>query len=270
MARPFFLPAAMGLRFCLYHAPAGCGERGAILYLHPFAEELNKSRRMAALQARAMAAAGYHVLQMDLLGCGDSSGDFVDATWQAWREDVLLACHWLRGQTQAPLTLWGLRAGCLLAANAAVDLPEKANFIFWHPVFSGKQHWQQFMRLKMAGELAAGKGNGGSEQLRQQLLAGRPVEIGGYSVAPALAEGLAQADLRAPTGSSGRVNWFELTAREGASLTPATQKNIEQWQASGFTVAAEVVTGPSFWQTTEIEDAPKLLAATLAALELAR
>ncbi len=72
--------------------------RGAVVYVHPFAEEMNKSRRMAALQSRALAAAGFAVLQIDLLGCGDSSGDFGDASWDEWIDDVLLAVRWLRGQ----------------------------------------------------------------------------------------------------------------------------------------------------------------------------
>jgi len=33
---------------------------------------MNKSRRMAALQARVFAAMGFGVLQIDLFGCGDS------------------------------------------------------------------------------------------------------------------------------------------------------------------------------------------------------
>src|SRR5690242_11050763 len=125
----FFLPAAAGQRFCLYHrAAAGIPERGAVVFVHPFAEEMNKCRRMAALQSRALAAAGYTVLQMDLLGCGDSSGDFADATWEAWVDDVGLACTWLWQRSAAPLWLWGLRGGCLLAAAAARELGEKANF----------------------------------------------------------------------------------------------------------------------------------------------
>ncbi|MEN9478057.1 MAG: hypothetical protein RLZZ300_2198, partial [Pseudomonadota bacterium] len=109
-----------------------------MLYIHPFAEEMNKSRRMAALQSRALAATGYDVLQVDLLGCGDSSGDFSDASWQAWREDVLAGYRSLRERSTAPLILWGLRAGCLLAAETATELPEAADFIFWQPVISGK------------------------------------------------------------------------------------------------------------------------------------
>ncbi len=214
-----------------------------------------------------MAEAGFDVLQIDLLGCGDSAGDFADATWQAWLDDVLRAYHWLRTQSSAPLTLWGLRAGCLLAAEAVVRLPESANFIFWQPVVSGKQHWQQFMRLKMAGELASGQAKGITEQLRQQLAAGQTVEIAGYSVSPGLVDGLEKAELQPPAVRPGRVIWLELSMREDASLAPVSQKCIEQWQVAGCTVDAQVVRGPGFWQTSEIEDAPDLVAATLAALE---
>ena len=58
---PFFLRVDGGERFCLFHPPAGAC-RGALLYVHPFAEELNRSRRMAALLARALAGAGYGVM----------------------------------------------------------------------------------------------------------------------------------------------------------------------------------------------------------------
>ena len=66
----------------------GAAPRGRLLYLHPFAEEMNKSRRMAALACRALAAAGFAVLQIDLRGCGDSSADFGDASWADWQADV--------------------------------------------------------------------------------------------------------------------------------------------------------------------------------------
>lgn len=280
---PFFLPCEGGQRFCLYH-PANGLTRGAIIYLHPFAEEMNKSRRMAAIQARAMAAAGFSVLQIDLLGCGDSSGDFSDASWQAWQDDVLLAYRWLRTKTDAALTLWGLRAGCLLAATVAVNLPEPTNFILWQPVISGNLHWQQFMRLKMAGELASGQAKGVTAQLKQRLASGQSVEIVGYEVVPELAGGIEASELLPPSLSNSPITaqpdilqiseakkpavaWFELSTRENATLAPASQKRIEQWQSCGYRVQAETIQGPAFWQTTEIEDAPELIVATMAALE---
>ena len=55
MAREaFFLPAENGYRFCLYTPAPGNNEKAALIYLHPFAEELNKTRRMVALQVKAV------------------------------------------------------------------------------------------------------------------------------------------------------------------------------------------------------------------------
>jgi hypothetical protein len=47
----FFLNTARGALFCLVLTPQNRATQGAILYLHPFAEEMHKSRRMAAVQA---------------------------------------------------------------------------------------------------------------------------------------------------------------------------------------------------------------------------
>jgi uncharacterized protein len=263
----FFLPVGNGQRLCVFHPPQTSVERGAVLYIHPFAEEMNKSRRMATLQSRALADAGYGVLQIDLLGCGDSSGDFSDASWEAWRGDVVHAVAWLRQRTSAPLTLWGLRVGCLLASNVAVDLQERPNFIFWQPVLSGKQYWQQFMRLKMVSEVLSGDAKCAIEKLRQQLAAGNAVEVAGYAISPILAEGLAKVELDSPVRNIGQVIWLDISSREGGGLAPVSQKRIEQWQLAGFKVNAKVVRSPAFWQTNEIEDAPELIAVTIKALE---
>lgn len=260
----FFLPVAGGQRFCLYHPTAGT-PRGALLYLHPFAEEMNKARRMAALQARNLAAHGYAVLQIDLHGCGDSSGDFGDATWHSWLGDASAAHRWLRARCDGPLWLWGLRAGCLLAVAAAESFDEPANFLFWQPVISGKQFFQQFLRLKVAGEMLSGDAKGVMAELRRQLDESQSPEIAGYTLSPALARGLEAAELR-PTARPGRIVWLELATRDEAPLSPASATRIDQWRAAGHEVTANVVMGPPFWQTAEIEEAPALLDATLAAL----
>lgn len=262
----FFLPVVgSGQRFAIYHPAQGGTTRGLIAYIHPFAEEMNKSRRMAALQARALAARGYAVLQLDLLGCGDSSGDFGDASWQSWVDDVVLACQWLRRQGNAPLWLWGLRAGCLLAAQAATQLNETCNFLFWAPTAAGKPLLQQFLRLKAAGDMASGNAKAMMDSLRQQLAAGKSVDIAGYTLAANLALGLEQATLAAPT-AAGRLEWLDLSTQVNASLAPASVKPLQAWKAAGFTVRSQIVMGPAFWQTNEIEEAPALIPATVAAL----
>ncbi len=274
----FFLPRpspAVGQRFCLHHPAQGGAIRGQVLYIHPLAEEMNKSRRMAAQQARALSAAGFAVLQIDLLGCGDSSGDFSDATWSAWVDDVLAASQWLRGQITSvstassakpvPLWLWGLRSGCLLAADAAPKLPEPCRFLFWAPAHAGKSLLQQFLRLKVAGDMLTGNAKGLMDGLRGKLAAGDSVEVAGYTLNPALASGLEMASLTPPHKAT-RVEWLELSTRADATLTPVATQIQAIWQQAGHAVRSHLVTGPSFWQTAELEDAPAIITATLAAM----
>jgi exosortase A-associated hydrolase 2 len=270
----FFMPAAAGQtgqRLYLHHAPQGVEPRGALVYVHPFAEEMNKSRRMAALQSRALAQAGYAVLQIDLLGCGDSSGDFGDAAWADWVADVVQAANWLRQRhPKQALWLWGLRAGCLLAAEAVRQTDSPCNLLFWQPAPAGKVLLQQFLRLKAAGDMLDGKGNGATSELRARLAAGEPVEVAGYWLNPALASGLERATLAPPPAvsitSARRAIWLELSTRDGATSLPATTAAAEHWRGAGHEVTTALVVGPAFWQTSELEEAPALIEATLAAV----
>ncbi|MCM8594186.1 hydrolase 2, exosortase A system-associated [Accumulibacter sp.] len=263
----FFLPACPGRRFALLHLPDGPAVPiGAVVFVPPFAEELNKSRRMVALQSRALAAAGYAVLQVDPLGCGDSSGDFAEATWESWLADVDLACAWLeRRITDAPLWLWGLRTGCLLANDAANRMSRPVNLLFWQPVLSGKQFLQQFLRLKLAAELLGGESKGVMERARAHLRDGQAVEVAGYLLSSVLAAGLEKADLLLPH-RSGRVEWIEISGKAEATLSPAAQARLAQWHAAGQITRSHLVGGPQFWQTSEIAECPELIETTLGAL----
>ncbi len=176
----FFLPVTSGRLFCLLHRPAGELEvKGAVLYVHPFAEEMNRSRRMAALQAKAMASAGYMVLQVDLFGCGDSAGDLADATWESWIANLVEAGAWLSAQAGVALCWWGLRTGALLAAEAAGRIGQPCRLLLWQPVMLGKQYLQQFLRLRIASELMSGGAEGMMNRLKAQLAEEGAVEIAG-------------------------------------------------------------------------------------------
>ncbi|MCF8154391.1 MAG: hydrolase 2, exosortase A system-associated [Rhodoferax sp.] len=271
----FFLPVTQGQRFCLFHPAKTSTLRGLVLYVHPFAEEMNKSRHMAAVQSRALAHAGYGVLQVDLMGCGDSCGDFGDARWKIWVDDVVQAALWLRGRgsshgaspASAPLWLWGLRAGCLLGVQAAPRIDEPCNFLFWQPPMSGSTLLQQFLRLKLASDLLGGRQSGAMGGLRKALESGAAVEIAGYTLAPDLALGLQGARLAPPVASSvpRQVQWFEVSDLEPPCLHPLATDALMAWQQSGYRLERHAIAGPSFWQTSEICDIPGLIAATTAA-----
>lgn len=261
----FFLDAEKGQRFCLFHRAQGHQVKGRILYLHPFAEEMNASRHVVAQQCRALAASGYSVLQIDLLGCGDSSGDFGDATWSAWVQDALLGWQWLRDHApEAPIWLWGLRAGALLACAATRALQAQhpaaqVNLLLWQPMVSGQQQLQQFLRLHAAAQWLGRDAMG--EPPAQRLSAGQHAHVAGYSLSPTLAAGLEDAHLDLPSGQ-GRISVVETSAANPPTLSPWIERRKTVWQSAGWQVGTQAVHAPGFWQNVVESSLPEALAAT--------
>ncbi len=266
-ALPFFLQTELGERFCLYHAPdPAMPARGAMLYVHPFAEELNKTRRMAALQARAFAASGYAVLQFDLYGCGDSTADFADARWAIWKHDLALAGAWLEREVGGTLTVWGLRLGALLALEFARATPlQLAALVFWQPVLHGRTYLNQFLRMRIAGQMLSDEaiaGNGGTEGLRQEMRRGLSLEIGGYCLAPELGLEIDLLDGTKGAPPPCPLHWFELVLPATGELAAATVRQADAWRTAGARLQLHPVRGLPFWSTPEITVCQAMLAAT--------
>jgi exosortase A-associated hydrolase 2 len=268
---PFFLPAEHGERFCIFH-PAVGALRGGIVYIHPFAEEMNKSRRMAAVQSRAFAQQGYAVLQIDLFGCGDSSGDFGEASWATWQQDVALAVRWLSKRVERSIdggiTLWGLRLGALLALDAApLCDPKPVGFVLWQPVLSGEALLTQFLRLRVTSEMMAeGSAKTGVRELRAQLASGESLEIAGYTLSPQLTAPIDGLKLVDKVSQGQTVQWLEVVPEQGRALPPAAQRVADACQSNGIRLAVQCVPGEPFWNTVETTECPALIAATTAIL----
>lgn len=222
---------------------------------------MNKSRRMAALQARRLAAQGCTVLQVDLYGCGDSDGEFGDARWDIWTHDVKAALGWLRERVQGPLALWGLRLGATLACEVACDAAlALERLVLWQPVIAGRQFLSQFLRLRLASEML--EGGAATSELRAELAPGPPLEIAGYELHAQLAAEIERRELAVMQPAVTRVDWLEV----GAAIRPGSQRVIERWKATGLDVRASAVPGDPFWSTVEIAECPALLDATTGAL----
>jgi len=265
LPQAFFLPTPTGQRFCLFHPPQGAQCKGRVLYLHPFAEELNTTRRVVAQQARALAQAGFAVLQIDLFGCGDSEGELMQATWEIWLQDAQRAKDWLGEHAAGPLWLWGMRSGSLLCAALAARLPQAPHLLLWQPMIAGQQVLQQFLRLHAAGQWL-GEGSKG-ESPAKTLASGQSVDIAGYTLTPALASGLGAARMQAvETARPSRLIWLETFLQPEPILGPASTTHLDSWRAAGWAVAAQALSGPAFWQTVGTDEPPALFRATLQAL----
>jgi exosortase A-associated hydrolase 2 len=259
---PFFLSGEQGSLFCIHLCPRHTAPKAGILYLHPFAEEMHKSRRMAALQARRFAAEGYAVLQVDLTGCGDSAYDFGDATWEMWLDDAHRAYAWLSEKTAGPIMLWGLRTGASLAVEVASALPDIERLLLWQPVVNGEQYLNQFLRIKLASEmLSGGQAQSGTKDLRAKLEAGEGIEVGGYMLGATMARDLARLKL-AGTAPSCPVEWIDIGTENSDIPTPASQRIVDAWRTAGVNVHTRTVTGEPFWVTQEITECPSLIEAT--------
>jgi exosortase A-associated hydrolase 2 len=257
----FFLDTDGGSRFCLHHTAPGT-PRGAVLFVHAFAEEMHKSRRMVALQARALCAAGFDVLQIDLKGCGDSSGNFGDASWDDWLTDVQSGCVALTARSPAPLWLWGHRTGALLACEIVARSTVPARLLLWHPVASGAQFLNQFLRIRLIAQGEGGAEREDTRSLRATLAAGRALEVGGYMLSPALSTGLDRSTLQAPPPGS-RVCWLDVVHAPDAPAPATSYRLAQAWARQGVDLSHQAVPGVPFWQTQEISECEALIAQSL-------
>ncbi len=261
--QPQFIQGNQGRLFVMCREALGADSKGVVLLIPPFAEEMNKSRRMLSLAARALNQKGYATALPDLYGTGDSDGDFGDAHWDGWVDDLSVTLKWLQARNDAPVHLLALRAGALLAARLAADHAFRpASVVLWNPVTQGKQALTQFLRLSIAGNLVGGGGESTAD-LRQRLMDGESLEIAGYMLAPALAQGLDEATL-GPLAEvpPERLIWLEVSSRDEPALSPVGQRQVEAWQSMGVPVTAQAVPGDAFWSTAELVDVPELVAAT--------
>lgn len=264
--RALFHDTPHGSRFYVVTEPVGdC--RGSVLFIPPFAEEMNKSRRMIALTARALADTGWAVLQPDLFGCGDSPGGLSDAGWSDWLDDVSAAHAWLGARYGDQTVLWAMRSGALLLSDWLALSAIARPCVLWQPVLSGKQFVTQFFRLSVAGELLAqGEGRPGSGSARQAMERDGVVEVAGYPVGRHLIEPMERVNLVLPQSFAAPVRVLELCAPGREGLSPATGKLVERWVAQAIDAGGVAVAGAGFWQTQEIEVVPDLIAQTVAVL----
>jgi len=270
VVEPLFLPGTAGALFALCISGEPRGERGVLL-LPPFAEEMNRARRMLRLQAAALAEAGITALLLDPFGTGDSAGDFADARWETWVADVRIAAEAIAARGVRRIGLLGLRLGAALAASAG---PTLASFCFattlWQPVVRGREHLTEFLRVRTLPGALANNRPITVEMMRACLTAGEVVEVTGYEVVPQLAAALDALNLvEMAHPALGRVTWLEVVRDSALPLSAVGAHCAAAWMASGLSVTARTIQGPAFWTGQGNVLAPELIAATTTAFEAA-
>jgi exosortase A-associated hydrolase 2 len=258
--RPRFLDAPSGPLFCVEFPAATPG--AGVLVVAPIGEEMNKCRRMMALAARALQAAGLTATLVDCHGTGDSAGDHREATVALWRSDLQRAVRRLRELDADRVHVLAIRSGALLPDSTVLEGVSPGRLCLWQPVSSGRQVMTQWLRLAAAGDVVAGTERGGEQRAREMLDAQGYVEIAGYDISRDLAVGLERLELR-PVLQLGwqRIAWLEVAAEDGAQLTPAATRALAA-AGSDLPIESRAVAGEPFWATPEIATSNALIAAT--------
>jgi uncharacterized protein len=276
---PGYLQSPSGRLFSLMHQPSSAACTGLVLHIPPFAEELNTCRRVSAQTARAMAQAGWAVCQFDPSGCGDSEGELEDVRWSDWLDDAEAALraglNTANVAHDAPIWIWGVRSGALLAAQLLTRLKHTdrdqtawcgahpIHMLWWQPVLSGKQVLQLWLRLHSA-QAWLGHRADPAPSPAERLSKGETVFVGGYPISAALAQDLQAATCPSPPEAPGSLVWLDTQATDAP--TAGVERGLAPWSDAGWRTSWRAVSGPFFWQTMGQEDAPALVAASLHAL----
>ena len=267
MLRTEVIEGRSGRLLTVVHAPDGPPPVRSIVVIPPFAEEMNKARRMVTLFAEAAAKRGMETVVPDLTGTGDSDGEFEDARWNLWCDDVERVVSAAKHRAKGTPALLAIRSGALLA-SAVLERNSQAcrDLLLWSPVTEGERFMKQFLRLRMAASLTQTTRETVAD-LESALRAGSQLEVGGYALASQLWAAINTCRFALPPPSEGgQVFWFDVLGAAPYELAPASQRSVAALSSAGWQVHARALAGAAFWATAEITEVPKLIAASVEAL----
>jgi uncharacterized protein len=240
----------------MLHRPQGGTARMGVLFCHPFAEEKKSSQRAMVDLARRLAIEGYGSLRFDLTGCGDSEGDFGQATIGTWLGDIRAAMSFLK--TAVPTSAYsvaGLRLGATLAV--AANVPGVKGLALIEPIISGKESFAaDLRRLLIRQMMTDGVSSSNREALVRRLEQGEgDLDYDGFTISGKMYSELAALDLRTGARPHGRVLLLQISPR--GTVAPALEGLASLYRDGGTIVEIQTLTMPAMWNLIdEIDTTP--------------
>ena len=255
--------------YCAHFFNPQVQPRFRVLIAPPFAEELNKCRRLLALVARRLADQGCEVLFPDLFGTGDSAGDFSEARWRIWAEDWAALDEWFMRNSAAPRPAYlCVRSGVLLLAAARGRLHDfgRARIVLWQPVLECDRFLRAFLRLRTVSDRLAGRAES-RRDLDDHLGSGHAVEIAGYELAAEMVAEMTELKLKASDlAGCAEIRVMEFRSNPNPVMSPTTSEFIDALQREHTEVIGAAIECEQFWATRDVVSPSAALSATMLAL----
>jgi alpha/beta superfamily hydrolase len=250
-AEPFFFAPAGAPLYGVYHPPR-VERRGAavVVHCHTIGVEQVTSCRPETLHARAVAEAGHAAMRYHARGHGDSSGDFAAVTLDTLVEDAVAAAREACRRAGRSKVVWvGVRFGALVAARAAVAMPEAsvAGIALWEPVQRVRDYVRAMLRNLLFSEVAHGRRPAATvDELLAQLASEGRVDVHGYYLHRPLFDSAADLELggllrtwRGPT--------FLAQVQRRNGLAPAHAALVRDLEARGCQVTTALIGEEPGW-----------------------
>jgi pimeloyl-ACP methyl ester carboxylesterase len=201
---PLWLTAGSETVFAFLHEPEASNRQPtAVVICPPFGWDEMCSHRARRTWARALAAAGFSTIRIDLPGAGESSGMPEDPDRpQAWKTAIATAAGWMReNQAASRVVAIGIGVGGLMAFAAAADGAPVDDLMLWAVPARGRTVMRELRAY--AGIVAARHDPGGDETPPDGT-----VEVTGFLMSPETAGAIEELDLtklELPDASGRRV-----------------------------------------------------------------
>lgn len=166
------------------HAQSG------MVFCLPCAEEMTTTYARLARWSKQLAKNRIAVMRFHPFGTGESDGSFVDFNIEGAVHDTVTAIRQLRQQmgNSKPLGLFGLRFGAFIAAQAALVSPVDF-MVLWSPIVRLRTYLRELLLARLTAEaihLETNRVTFTTQNMVDELRAGRSVDILGYEFSPAL------------------------------------------------------------------------------------
>jgi exosortase A-associated hydrolase 2 len=251
LLRAEFIAGSLGRLFCTFHEPPAQPEFGdarrAVLVVPALGDEMNKTRQTLARIGERLTRAGLTLVIPDLFGTGDSEGEFRDAIWDVWRDDLMRVIAHAR-QTGCPIAgFLTVRSGVLLGMDVLsnVQAPTLAASVWLQPTPRGDQFLTQLLRLRVLGSAVAEGKTETVEEFRNALAAGDRVNVGGYELTCEVAGALDTKRL----DSGNAAEWGQLLSVEVSRQQSKVGETSRM--LAGRPLSTRTFPGEPYWTTTE-------------------